>query len=119
MKFLFTIISILFNCNFVFAQQATLVEVDKVILEELNQTVTLIGNVTSKKNTNIMSAVSGIIDKVFVEEGDQVKKGDILANIDLKNYIWQNEIAISEYNKAQAYYENSKTETLNSKSWFP
>jgi RND family efflux transporter MFP subunit len=112
MKFLFTLILILLNSNNAFTQQATLVEVDKVILEELNQTVTLIGNITSKKNTNIMSAVSGIIDKVFVEEGDQVKKGDILANIDLKNYIWQNEIAVSEHSKAQAYYENSKTETL-------
>ena len=49
MKLLFTLLIILFNSNNAFTQQATLVEVDKVILEELNQTVTLIGNVTSKK----------------------------------------------------------------------
>ena len=109
---LHTLIIYFFTFHLSFGQQATLVEIDEVILEELNQTVTLIGNVTSKKNTKIMSAVSGKIDKVFVEEGDEVKKGKVLANIDLNNYLWLNEIAISEYNKAQAYYENTKTETL-------
>ena len=107
-----TIIIYFFTFHGSFGQQATLVEIDEVILEELNQTVTIIGNITSKKNTKIMSAVSGKIDKVFVEEGDEVKKGKVLANIDLNNYLWLNEIAISEYSKAQAYYENTKTETL-------
>ena len=106
-KLILQIITIyIFSFQLSFGQQATLVQVDKVILEELNQTVTLIGNITSKKNTKIMSAVFGKIDKVFVEEGDKVKKGQILANIDLNNYIWMNEIAISEYNKAKANYEN-------------
>ena len=32
-----------------FTQQATLIEVDEITFEELNQTVSLIGNIMSKK----------------------------------------------------------------------
>ena len=37
--------ALLFNHSFLLAQQATLVEVDKIIIEELNQTVPIIGSI--------------------------------------------------------------------------
>ncbi|MAI02697.1 MAG: efflux RND transporter periplasmic adaptor subunit [Rickettsiales bacterium TMED254] len=107
----YTILFII-SIKMAFTQQATLIEVDKIKFEELNQTVSLIGNIISKKNTKVMSAVSGKIDKLFVEEGDMVKKGQALLNIDYNNYNWLYQIANSNLIKAESVYENSKVETL-------
>ncbi len=104
-----------FNISFVFSQQVTLVEVDQVRIEALNQTIPVIGSLRSKKITNIMAAVSGKIDEVYVEEGDFVKKGKLLAKIDFKNYQYLFNIAVSNENKANSNYKIAKVETLNNK----
>lgn len=49
----------------------------------------------------VLTEVSGKVLKVAVEEGDQVKKGDILATIDERDY----QIA---YNSAKANYDTAK-----------
>ncbi len=116
MKFIsIKIIIFLLNINVVFAQQATLVEVDKVKLEKLNQTIPIIGSLRSKKITNIMASVSGKIDGVYVEEGDFIKQGQLLVKIDYKNYKYLLDIAISNEEKANSNYEIAKIETLNNK----
>ena len=52
--------------------------------------------------------VSGIIDKIFVEEGDKVMRGDLIANI----RVVPNEQALlsarSRINSAKLSYENSR-----------
>ena len=40
--------------------QQTMVEVDKIIETNLNQTIPIIGTITSKKNSDLMAPVSGI-----------------------------------------------------------
>ena len=97
------------------AQQTTLIEVDKVKVEVLSQTIPVIGNLRSKKITNIMASVPGRIDQVIVEEGDFVKKGQVLAKTDFKNYEYLLNIAISNENKANSNYEIAKVETFNNK----
>ena len=47
-----------------------------------------------------MAPVAGKIDNVYVEEGDFVKKGQLLAKIDNKNYKYLLDIAISNEIKA-------------------
>ena len=105
----------LFSVKLIFAQQASLVEVDLVKLETPNQQIPVIGSLKSKKITNIMAAVKGRIDNVYVEEGDLVKKGQLLAKIDNKNYKYLLDIAISNESKASSNYEIAKLETLNNK----
>ena len=56
------LITSLFYIKLAFSQQPTLVEVDKVKFEELNQTVPIIGSLRSKKVTDIMASVSGKVD---------------------------------------------------------
>ena len=97
----------------IFSQQATLVEVDKVVEQKLNETIPIIGSVESKKNSKLMAAVSGKIDRIFVDEGSFVKKGQILAYIDNKNYEYLYNIANANVEKAKAAYESSKLETEN------
>ena len=105
----------LFSIKSIYGQQASLVEVDEVKLETPNQEIPIIGSLRSKKLTNIMASVEGKIDKVYVEEGDFVNKGQLLAKIDNKNYKFLLDIAISNETKASSNYEIAKLETLNNK----
>ena len=105
----------LFSMKSIFGQQAALVEVDKVKLDTPNQEVPIIGSLRSKKITNIMAPVAGKVDNVYVEEGDTVKKGQLLAQIDNKNYKYLLDIAISNEIKASSNYEIAKLETFNNK----
>ncbi len=102
--------ALLFNHSFLLAQQATLVEVDKIIIEELNQTVPIIGSIESKKDSQLMAAVQGKVDKIFVSEGNIVKKGQILAKIDYNYYKFMYEIANANVEKAKALHEGSLLE---------
>ena len=113
--FIIYILTGFFYNNLILAQQSTLVEVDLIKVEQLNQTIPVIGSLRSKKITNIMAAVPGKIDEVIVEEGDFVKKGQLLANIDSDNYKYMLKIAVSNENKANSNYEIAKVETLNNK----
>ena len=116
MKYFFThFLIFLFSVKFIFAQQVSLVEVDKVKLEKPNQEIPIIGILRSKKITNIMAPVAGKIDNLYVEEGDLVKKGQLLAKIDNKNYKYLLDIAISNEIKASSNYEIAKLETFNNK----
>ena len=98
-----------------FSQQASIVIVDSVISEKINQTVPIIGSLSSKRETKLMASVPGVIDKVFIDEGDIVKKGQLLARIDFNNYKLLFEIAKSNEAKALANFEIAKLKTLNNK----
>ena len=109
---LFILLSLLFTQNNrALSQGATSVEVDKVILESLNQTIPVIGRVISLKEANVPAAVIGKIENVFVEVGDKVKKGQILASIDTERYSWLAEIATANVNATKAEIKSAKAET--------
>ena len=109
---LFILLSLLFTQNNrALSQGATSVEVDKVILESLNQTIPVIGRVISLKEANVPAAVIGKIENVLVEVGDKVKKGQILASIDTERYLWLAEIATANVNAKKAEIKSAKAET--------
>ena len=109
---LFILLSLLFTQNNrALSQGATSVEVDKVILESLNQTIPVIGRVISLKEANVPAAVIGKIENVFVEVGDKVKKGQILASIDTERYSLLAEIATANVNATKAEIKSAKAET--------
>ena len=110
---LIKIIFIFVFCKNSFGQQATIVNIDLVIKEKIEQTVPIIGSIAAKKNTNIMAPVNGRVDRVFIEEGDLVNKGKVLANIDTENYKFHYEIANADFEKSQALYEIAKLETAS------
>lgn len=109
---LFILFAFLFSQNNkALSQGATSVEVDKVILESLNQTIPVIGRVISLKEANVPAAVIGKIENVMVEVGDKVKKGQILASIDTERYLWLAEIATANVNATKAEIKSAKAET--------
>ena len=78
MIFIKIFLSIVFNTiifSSLHSQMPTLVEVDKVIEQSINQSVPIIGSILPKRESNLMSSVAGRADKVLVQEGDFVKKG--------------------------------------------
>tara|TARA_B100002051_G_scaffold168205_1_gene158852 strand:+ start:728 stop:1861 length:1134 start_codon:yes stop_codon:yes gene_type:complete len=107
----FLCIFLYFTNNPAFTQGAASVEVDPVVLQTLNQSVPVIGRVVSLKEAKVPAAVMGRVEKVLVEEGDQVKKGQILASIDTERYKWLANIASANVNAAQAELKSAKAET--------
>ena len=68
--------------------QQTIVEVDKIVETNLNQTIPIIGTITSKKNSNLMAPVSGIVGNILYDEGDFISKGKLITKIDYERYKW-------------------------------
>ena len=64
----------------------TEVEVTKVELRTIKETVTASGKVFPEKEVKISSDVSGEVVELYVEEGDSVTSGQILAMIDPEAY---------------------------------
>jgi membrane fusion protein, multidrug efflux system len=51
-------------------------------VEAFNHFIELQGNVTTKNVVTVSSEFSGLLSKVYVKDGDRVKKGQLLAKID-------------------------------------
>ena len=100
----------------------------RIIKQDFNHYVELQGDVKSEKIISIYPEFSGIINELFVESGESVGKGQILATIDdggLKQQLSQLQIT---YNLAKTTYERqerlwgqkigSEIQYLESKSMF-
>jgi len=71
--------------------------------------ISLPGSIEPWTRLQLMSKLGGTITKVLVQEGDSVRKGDILAHIESKDY----EIALA---RAEAAYKLAKSEYERDKS---
>ncbi len=67
-------------------QGSTPVEVHKVEKQSLGTILNLTGTVKPRYETTIGSEVAGKVEQLLVEEGDTVKKNDLLAQIDPDRY---------------------------------
>ncbi len=77
-------------------------------LGDLNQYISAIGTVTAYNTVTIKSRVDGALDKVNFTEGQSVKAGDLLAEIDPRPYQVQLEQAEGTLAKDVASLENAK-----------
>jgi HlyD family secretion protein len=66
------------------------------------------GKVQPEKEVKISPEVSGELTEIAIEEGDRVKKGDLLIRIKPDTYISLKERAEASLNSAKAQYSNSK-----------
>ncbi len=73
--------------------------------------ITLYGNIEIRQ-VDLSFQVSGIIEKMFKEEGDSVKKGELLAVLDAKDYTANLEKAVAEVEKTMAL-KNDSIEKFN------
>ncbi|HEY9157355.1 MdtA/MuxA family multidrug efflux RND transporter periplasmic adaptor subunit [Candidatus Binatus sp.] len=77
-------------------------------LGDLNQYISAIGTVTAYNTVTIKSRVDGALDKINFTEGQIVKAGDLLAEIDPRPYQVQLEQAEGTLAKDLASLENAK-----------
>ena len=73
--------------------------------------ITASGELKANKSVNVSPKRQGILDEIYVEEGDQVKKGDLIAKMDFGDL----EFRIDEI---KANYETQKASYLRRKMLF-
>jgi membrane fusion protein (multidrug efflux system) len=96
-------------CFISYAQNSTRVYVSKVEKKLFAPSLEISGTVEYPDLSHLSSEVSGIVEKVFFDEGDIVKKGQVLVQL---NY----EILNKEIDIAKAIY-NSSLEESKLKKW--
>lgn len=90
----------------------------KVTVEEVNtrtikEMVAASGKIFPETEVKMSSDVSGEIVELFVEEGDSVVAGQLLANIDPDAYQSQVERGVATVNSARSQLANSKSQIEN------
>jgi RND family efflux transporter MFP subunit len=81
------------------------VEVDTVQVYGENQRVTFPGKVVAASDINLSFRIAGPISKVHVDVGKFVKKGQVLAEMDSRDYIVQLSATEAEYKRIKAEAE--------------
>lgn len=105
----------------VYVKKAVLVEVAEVERGEILRTLDYKGTVSPWRRANIAPDTSGRVRKIYKKQGDRVKKGELLAELDattLKLQIKQAQaaldVAVAAFNDAQLNY--SRLEKLFQKT---
>lgn len=86
----------------------TVVDAEKKVI---NEKIALTGTIFSENEVNILSETYGRVTNVFVEAGDYVKAGTVIAQVD-------DEMKKAAYNIALASYEKVKKDFERSQSLF-
>lgn len=86
------------------------VRVMEVKKEEVEEKIEVIGNLSAKYETSVVSEVPGIVEEVYVTEWVKVKKGAPLARIDTKELEVQLQAQRAALEEARASYERAKRE---------
>lgn len=76
------------------------------------------GSVTPRKEVNMKSQVSGIIEKLYVEAGQEIKQGDVIAKIKIIPNMLNLANAENRVNAAQLNFDNAKLEYDRNKALF-
>jgi len=80
------VVAAFITLNLMKQEKGTEVEVEKVEIGKIIQTVTGSGQIRPEVQVKISANVAGKIIKLHAEEGDQVKKGQLLVELDPEQY---------------------------------
>lgn len=95
-------------------KNAVAVQTDKAErVDMLTSKVTASGEIRAEKYVNLQSEVAGIITEIMVKEGDKVKTGDVLLQIDPIQREADKNIAVAGYEQAVADVRNRKIDLVN------
>lgn len=89
------------------------VTAEKIAKRDIRETVSASGKVFPETEVKISSDVSGEVVELFVQEGDSVKAGQILAKIDPDAYQSQVERGVASVNSSKAQVANSRAQIEN------
>ncbi|MFT6880360.1 MAG: HlyD family secretion protein [Arcticibacterium sp.] len=104
------------NQGWIGKEKATKVEFAKVKTLDLIETVSASGKIQPELEVNITPDVPGEIIGLYIEEGDSVKKGQLLLKIQPENYVSVVERFRAGVNQAKANAEQSKSQIARTES---
>lgn len=84
------------------------VEVFRAITEDVVYVEQTTGSLQAEADVDVRSEVDGVINKIFFEEGDEVKKGDVLLTLDDKEYRYKELEDKGRVRKAEADLDLAK-----------
>ena len=79
-----------------------------VITETYENVIEISGNISAAQSQELQAAGSGTVQKVYVKEGDKVKKGDVILELDATEQEYN--LASLDYDIAQKKLNGSKRE---------
>jgi membrane fusion protein (multidrug efflux system) len=85
------------------------VEVTEVTPRLISYMVSAVGSLKALEDVTISPKKAGIIQKIFVKEGDRVKKGQILVQLDDVDARLQVEMSEARVKEAEASFETNRT----------
>ena len=91
-------------------QDTSLVRVDAVRTEPLNQTVPVVGRLVARQAGSVAAQISGPIAEFRVEVGDRIAAGDVIAMLDDASMGAEREMAAAELVIAQAELATKQAE---------
>ncbi len=97
-------------------EEGVKVAVDKAVQKTIIETVNASGKVYPEIEVKVSPDVSGEIVELTVEEGDSVRRGQVLAKIYADIYTTQRDQAAAVVNQQQAAVENSRAQLASLKS---
>jgi HlyD family secretion protein len=100
---------VLFSTRSQATTTTTQTQLGKVTQTTLSSVVESSGSVTPKAENDLSFGVSGTVNKVNVKVGDEVKKGDVLAELDTTDL----ELAVSQAKQAYLSQQATYNETVN------
>ena len=104
------IIAVLLVCGFMlWKNKKPEYETDSVEIGDINSFVTVKGTVRAAEESKVYSDSTCKIAEIPVKRGDKVKKGQVLARLDIDKLKQQYEIANIDLESAKTYYENTVT----------
>ncbi|WP_168198362.1 efflux RND transporter periplasmic adaptor subunit [Crassaminicella thermophila] len=111
--------SFLSGCSFkkdreVMAQSLKPVVVQEIKAESYSDQIVLSGNIKPSKTIKLAYKIpGGIIENIFVEEGDLVKENDILMQLDTYDYILQLQAAEAKWKSSKLKMESQIPSKIN------
>lgn len=83
------------------------VQIGKIVLKDVTDRVRVVGNIRAEQRVTINAEVEGLVNKVDVEEGDEVVAGDLLMQIDSREYELEVEELDAELSAAKEEFKKA------------
>ena len=93
-------------------------ETEQVEVSDIVNKTVATGSVIPRKEIEIKPQESGIITEIYVEEGDNVNKGDVIAKVQIIPEMVQVNSAESQLNKAKIRFKNAEIEYKRKKELY-